>query len=724
VKDRLYGLAVWAYSISVTRGIIGRKAFKGRGALTNPAGRFEPRRIESVADGWFVEEQPDTIATTVEPDRARHVISTNDSPDIGFEYSINPYRGCEHGCVYCQRGDTPILLADGTTRPISEVRVGDEIYGTAREGWYRRYAKTRVLAHWSVVKPAYLIILKDGTELIAGADHRYLTERGWKFVTGIRHGKARRPHLTTGNRLMGTGAFLAPAQKNGEYRRGYLCGLIRGDGTLGEYLDIRPDRGPSHQYHFRLALCDLEALERARDWLACEQVGTEVFTFAAASAARTPMQAIRTHARPKVERVRELIAWPTSPSGSWRAGFLAGIFDAQGSYSDGCLRISNTEQEIIRCITDSLRASTFKFVVEHIHRSPLKPIDVVRVLGGLPEHLRFFHGFDPAITRKRDISGQAVKSEARLGVESVERLPGAIRLYDITTGTGDFIANGVVSHNCYARPSHAYMGLSAGIDFETRLFYKADAAKVLEEELARPGYVCKPIMLGANTDPYQPIERRMMVTRSVLEVLTRTRHPVSVISKSALVLRDLDLLTDLARDNLVSVSISITTLSADTKRALEPRTASPLARLRALRELSAAGIPTGVMVAPVIPAITDHEMEEILEQAAAAGAQWAGYVLLRLPYEIKDLFRDWLTEHFPDRAAHVMSLIRDMRGGRDNDPRFGARMRGTGPIADLLRNRFKVAARRLGLNASREFARNTSLFRPPGPAGAQMSLTF
>jgi DNA repair photolyase len=278
---------------------------------------------------------------------------------------------------------------------------------------------------------------------------------------------------------------------------------------------------------------------------------------------------------------------------------------------------------------------------------------------------------------------------------------------------------------CFARPSHAYMGLSPGIDFETKLFYKVDAGKVLEAELARPGYVCKPITIGANTDPYQPIERKMLVTRSVLEVLARARHPVSIISKSAMVLRDLDILTDMARDGLVSVAISITTLNAETKRSLEPRTASPLARLRAVRELNAAGVPTGVMVAPVIPAITDHEMEAILEAAAEAGARWAGYVLVRLPHEIKDLFRDWLTEHFPDRAAHVMSLIQDMRGGRDNDPRFGTRMRGTGPIAELLRSRFKLACKQLDLNSgSREMPENTRLFKPPVVEGSQFQLDF
>jgi DNA repair photolyase len=278
---------------------------------------------------------------------------------------------------------------------------------------------------------------------------------------------------------------------------------------------------------------------------------------------------------------------------------------------------------------------------------------------------------------------------------------------------------------CYARPSHAYMGLSAGIDFETRLFYKADAGRVLEEELARPGYVCKPITIGANTDPYQPVERQMQVTRAVLEVLARTRHPASIITKSAMILRDLDLLVDMARDGLMSVAISITSLSSETKRVLEPRTASPQARLRALRELTDAGVPAGVMVAPIIPAITDHEMEAILEAAVASGARWAGYTVVRLPYEIKDLFREWLTEHFPDRAAHVMSLIRDMRGGRDYDATFGDRMRGTGPIAELLRNRFKIACRRLGLNSGgREMAQNSELFRPPQRGGSQLSLGF
>jgi DNA repair photolyase len=277
---------------------------------------------------------------------------------------------------------------------------------------------------------------------------------------------------------------------------------------------------------------------------------------------------------------------------------------------------------------------------------------------------------------------------------------------------------------CYARPSHAYMGLSPGLDFETRLFYKADAAKVLESELARPSYRCKSIMLGANTDPYQPDERHMLVTRSILEVLARCRHPVSIVTKGALVVRDIDILVDLARDNLVGVTVSITSLDAEMKRTLEPRAASPLARFRAVQQLSQAGVPVGILVAPVIPALTDHEMEHIMEAAVERGARWAGYVMLRLPHEVKDLFREWLSEHYPQRASHVMSLIQDVRGGRDNDPSFGSRMRGTGPVAQLIRNRFKMAHRRLGLDSVERLELNESSFRAPVSAGAQMSLGF
>jgi DNA repair photolyase len=274
---------------------------------------------------------------------------------------------------------------------------------------------------------------------------------------------------------------------------------------------------------------------------------------------------------------------------------------------------------------------------------------------------------------------------------------------------------------CYARPSHAYLGLSSGLDWETKLFYKEDVARVLRQDLTRPSYICKPITLGANTDPYQPIEKRLHVTRDILEVLRECRHPVSIVTKSVIILRDLELLKDLARDHLVSVMVSVTSLDPEIKRTLEPRAASPQARLRIIEALAQAEVPVGVLVAPVIPVITDHELEDIVSAAAKAGARTAGYVVLRLPHEVKTLFREWLTEHHPLRAQHVMSVIGSLRGGRDNDPRFGTRMRGEGPFAELLRNRFRLAVQRAGLNGQR-LVLNTSLFRPPRPETAQLDL--
>jgi DNA repair photolyase len=249
---------------------------------------------------------------------------------------------------------------------------------------------------------------------------------------------------------------------------------------------------------------------------------------------------------------------------------------------------------------------------------------------------------------------------------------------------------------CFARPSHAYLDLSPGLDFETRLYAKTNAAERLRHELARPGYVAAPIALGINTDAYQPIERRYRITREVLEVLAECRHPVSFVTKSAMIERDLDLLAAMARDRLVTVYFSVTTLDNRLASRMEPRASAPHAKLRAMRALSDAGVPVGVMVAPVVPMISDHEIEHILEAAHDHGARAAGYVLLRLPHELKQVWREWLELHYPERAAHVMSLIQQMRGGKDYDSGFGTRMRGEGPFAQLIGQRFAKAHRRLG----------------------------
>jgi DNA repair photolyase len=274
---------------------------------------------------------------------------------------------------------------------------------------------------------------------------------------------------------------------------------------------------------------------------------------------------------------------------------------------------------------------------------------------------------------------------------------------------------------CYARPSHAYLELSPGLDFETRLFAKVNAAEVLRQELARPNHRVEPIAIGVNTDAYQPIEREWRITRQVLEVLAACEHPCTLITKSAMIERDLDLLAPMAQKNLVQAFISVTTLDHELARRMEPRAAAPRRRLQAIRNLAAAGVPAGVMVAPVIPFLTDAELESIVEAAAAAGAQSAGYVLMRLPWELKELFKDWLEHHFPLKAAHVMSRVRQMRGGRENDPSFGSRMRGEGLLAELLEKRFDIACSRAGLNRQRRLALDTTRFRPPH-TGPQLDL--
>jgi DNA repair photolyase len=274
---------------------------------------------------------------------------------------------------------------------------------------------------------------------------------------------------------------------------------------------------------------------------------------------------------------------------------------------------------------------------------------------------------------------------------------------------------------CYARPSHAFLGLSPGLDFETKLFAKVNAVELLRKELSRPGYRCELISLGANTDPYQPIEHKYRITRGILEVLAECNHPVGIVTKSAMIERDLDLLAPMAKKNLVHVFVSIGTLDHEIMRTLEPRTSAPRRRLEALQALAAAGVPCGVLVAPLIPFLNDKDMESVLEQSAACGATTAGYVILRLPYELKDLFKDWLERHHPLKAAHIMSQIRQMRGGRENDSTFGKRMSGEGIFAELQEKRFRIACDRHGFNVRDRYSLDTSRFSPPDVT-AQMAL--
>jgi DNA repair photolyase len=602
-------------------------------------------------------------------------------------------------------------MADGTTRPLSNLRFGDEIYGTVRRGWFRRCVKTYVYAHWEVDKPAYKILLEDGTELIASGDHRFLTLRGWKYVTGRGSGALQRPHLTINDRLLGVGRFARSNLPTSSYKRGYLCGIVRGDGLLRSYEDKRRPSGLSRLWQFRLAMVDEEALQRAASYLAEFGVVVRRRLFQSATSTRKEIRAIGASNRRDFERVEDLIRWPARSEPEWARGFLAGVFDAEGGYNSGVFRISNTDSDIIEETLRSLRWWAFRVAVEHATANRQRPITTVRLRGGLKEHLRFFHTTDPAIIRKRDFGGRALTNSSDLRVVGIEPL-GRMPLFDITTGTGDFIANGVVSHNCYARPTHEFLGFSAGLDFETRILVKEDAPELLRRELSAPRWVPQVVALSGVTDPYQPIERRLRLTRRCLEVLADFRNPVVIITKHHRVTRDIDVLRELACFDAAAVFASVTTLDPELARVMEPRASTPARRLAAIRELAAAGIPAGVMVAPVIPALTDHELPGIVAAAAEAGARYAGFTLLRLPYGVKEIFERWLSEHYPDRRLKVMNRIREIRGGRLNDSRFGSRMRGEGVFAEQVAAMFALASRRAGI-LGRGPDLSTASFRVP-----------
>jgi DNA repair photolyase len=580
------------------------------------------------------------------PDRSR----------MPFRWTINPYRGCSHACRYCISGETPILMADGRTKSLADLTVADTIVGTEVRGRYRRYVTTEVLAHWSTVKPAYRVTLEDGTELITSGDHRFLTNRGWKHVTGTGAGVGQRPHLTTNNELLGTGGFASPPEFTSDYKRGYLCGLLRGDAHIASREYERADGSVGRSHSFRLALTDFEALRRAQQFLLDGRVLTTESIFATGGGGRRAMVAISSGSRVHVDRTRELIRWPLSPSNDWRQGFLAGIFDAEGSCSGQALRIANTDRLILDWTKACLRHFGFDRVEDR--RNQPNGLTYVRIRGGLRERLRFFHLTDPAITRKRTVQGMALKSDARTRVVSIEPLGMAMRLYDITTGTGDFIANGVVSHNCFARPTHTYLDFNAGRDFEREIVVKVNVPEVLRVELARPSWKGEHIAMGTNTDPYQWVEGRYKLMRGIWEALRDAANPCSVLTKSPLLLRDLDLMREIATVTDISANFSVPTIDEKAWRASEPHTPNPRARLEAVGQLNRAGIPTGVLVAPLMPGINDdpRQVEEILDAAIEAGATGVSGIALHLRGEVRQVFMEWLRSYRPDLVERYEQL--------------------------------------------------------------------
>ena len=576
---------------------------------------------------------------------------------VPFRWTVNPYRGCSHACQYCLWGETPILMADGRTRAMGDLEVGDKIVGTVSEGKYRRYVETEVLDHWTTVKPAYRITLEDRTELISSGDHRFLTNRGWKYVSGAMSGPEQRPYLTLNNELLGTGRFAQPPRESRAYRRGYLCGLIRGDAHIASPLIERFGKPRSTSSTFRLALTDLDALRRAKRFLAATDVETRQFQFAAAAGSHREIQAIAASGRVHVDAIVEIIEWPLWPSDAWRKGFLAGMFDAEGSCGREALRIGNCDPVLLFWTKDCLRHFGFDAVEDRTYRP--NGMTYIRIRGGLRERLRFFHMTDPAITRKRQVQGIALKSDAKTRVKSIEPLGVTLPMYDITTGTGDFISNGVVSHNCFARPTHTYLDFDAGRDFEKEIVVKVNVPEVLRAELKRPSWTREHVALGTNTDPYQWVEGRYKLMPGIWEAFRDTRTPCSVLTKSPLLLRDLPLMKEIRERGIpISANLSVPTLDEKAWRASEPHTPNPRARLEAVGELNRNGIPSGILIAPLMPGINDDpaQVERILELAAENGATGVSGIALHLRGEVRGIFMDWLRSYRPDLVERYEKL--------------------------------------------------------------------
>jgi DNA repair photolyase len=603
---------------------------------------------------------------------AKSIVShVPESSHMSFRWTINPYRGCQHACRYCASGDTRILMGDGTTKALAEVTVGDAIYGTVRDGYYRRYALTEVLAHWSTVKPAYRITLEDGTKLVTSGDHRFLTERGWKHVTGAEQRPDQRPFLTLNNKLMGFGGGSAELPKDSvEYRRGYLCGMIRGDANLGSY---SYPRGVVHR--FRLALTDTEALTRTRHFLGTFGVLTDEFDFSPSMVSRLPMRAIRTSSEGNVRAIEHLIGWPEAPDRDWHCGFLAGIFDAEGSYS-GVWRVSNTDPEIIKRTTAALDVLGFDYVLEPSNRA--NGLVVVRLRGGLREVMRFFHATDPAITRKRSIEGVALKSNAKLRVAAIEPLGIELPMYDITTGTGDFIANGVVSHNCFARNTHTYLDLDAGQDFDSKVIVKVNAPELLRKKLASPGWTGEHIAMGTNVDCYQRAEGRYQLMRGIIAALRDAANPFSILTKGTLILRDLDLLLEAAEVTDVGLNVSAAFVDPSLWRAIEPGTPAPERRIEACATLNDNGLRCGVLMGPVVPYLSDSpaQLDAAVLQIAAAGAAHVTPIVLHLRPGTREWFLGWLRTAHPDLVGKYAALYdRGSYAPRDYQARITAQVR-------------------------------------------------
>ena len=617
---------------------------------------------------------PEFAGITFHEVEARSALNRVPGPSrMPFSWTVNPYRGCSHACVYCLAGPTRILLPDGSVRPIAELQVGDVVLGTepdpGRPG-ARRYVPTRVLAHWSTRKPAYEVRLAGGTTLVTSGEHRFLTDHGWRHVAPGWCRSGRRPYLRTGSHMLGLGRFRHDAATAGSapggsghvraYQRGYLCGLVRSDGQAGF---------PSE----RLAL---EALGRAHHYLAAV---TTAPTRAVVAAGIEPGRMVlvapaRPAGRPSPH---EMAAWPAAPDEAWCAGFLAGCIDARGRVTDGELRIEHDAEEMLGRIAGALHRLGFGFVVELV-----AGVRAVRLTGGAPALMRLVQTVDPAVGVRRRLDGAPVTAGGpgggELDVVEVRATGTPIAMYDITTGTGDFVAEGVISHNCFARNTHTYLDLDAGADFDTQIVVKTNVARVLERELRAPRWEREQVAMGTNTDPYQRAEGRYKLMPGIVAALARNGTPLSILTKGTVLQRDLPELVAAAADVPVGLGVSIALLDRELQARLEPGTPSPEARLDMVRRITDAGLECGVMVAPVLPLLTDsaEALDAVFGRIAAAGATGATVLALHLRHGTREWFLQWLEREHPELVEQYAQLYR--RGAyvdKEYRDRLAARVR-------------------------------------------------
>ncbi|MDR6096928.1 DNA repair photolyase [Microbacterium sp. SORGH_AS454] len=515
--------------------------------------------------------------------------------------------------------------------------------------------RTTVRAKWTTRKRLHRVTLADGTEIEGSADHRFLTERGWKHVTDSPVAGRQRPHLTVSNRLQGfgTGAHTSVEASGPDWRQGYLTGMVRGDAMI--FHKTYDDGNRAREIHrFRLALADREALDLAKELL--EQIGivTMIRPFSV-PAHRRPMTALHTAKMQDVARLEDYIAIPRLRSREWMAGFLGGIFDAEGSCSRGIVRISNANEELLSLTEEAFAAFRFDAV-----REPARPngVSSIRLRGGLTSRQRFFDTARPSITRKLDVCGTAVKTSADLRVVNVEDIGYDIDMIDITTDTEDFVANGVISHNCFARKTHEYLDLDYGADFDSQIVVKVNVADVLRTELRRGSWAREPVMLGTNTDPYQRAEGRYRLMPDIVGALTDNGTPFSILTKGTLIRRDLPLLSEASQHVKVTLAMSIAVFDETLQHSIEPGTPSADARLETVRAATAAGFRVTVFLMPIMPHLTDSvpALDDALARIREAGAARVVYGALHLRPGAKQWFFEWLEREHPNLMSSYRGL--------------------------------------------------------------------